>query len=86
MQVISYGNDTNVWASDISVCFPWKQKGRIYNFAFSALYKALSIRTNTQPVHFWNLSRGTASQALATAAFSNTFWLPLALQKKDRVH
>lgn len=66
----------------INVCFPWKQKGRIYNFAFSALDKAPSIRTNTQPVHFWNLSRGTASQALATAAFSNTFWLPLALQKK----
>lgn len=34
MQVISYGSDTNVWASDINVWFPWKQKGRIYNFAF----------------------------------------------------
>lgn len=45
MQVISYGSDTNVWASDINICFSWKQKGRIYNFAFSALHKALSIRT-----------------------------------------
>lgn len=69
----------------INVSFPWKQRAEFTTLpGFSAFNKAPCIRTITKSMHFWDLPRETASQALATAAFFDTFWLSLALKKKKK--